>query len=330
MDAKIRIAVCDDWEQAALESADWSELQQRAEVEFFTAPFKSQEEAVSVLKDFDAICLMRERTPFPKEVIAALPRLKRLLFTGERNLSVDSEFAKSRGIEVSGTPGGPNKASTAEHTWALILAATRRIVPSMTGLKAGHWRGNAAGEIYRLPDTLEGDRLGIIGLGAIGQRVARIGQAMGMEVVAWSQNLTDEKAEQARVRRVEKNELLATSKIVSLHLVLSDRTRGLLGPTEFSLMRRDSVLVNTSRAGLLDERELALALDSGRPAQAAIDVFSIEPVPLSHILVNHPQVTLTPHLGFVATRVYEMFYKTMVNDLLRWISASQSAVGNRL
>lgn len=319
MSQGIRIAVCDDWEQSALASADWTELQQRADVHFFTVPFKSQAEAVALLKDFDAICLMRERTPFPKEVIAELPRLKRLLFTGERNLSVDSEFARSRGIEVSGTPGGPNKASTAEHTWALILAATRRIVPSMTGLQAGHWRGNALGEPYGLPDTLEGDRLGIIGLGSIGQRVARIGQAMGMEVVAWSQNLTDEKAAAAGVRRVEKNELLATSRVISLHLVLSERTRGILGPTEYSLMRRDSLLVNTSRAGLLDEEGLAQALSSGRPAHAAIDVFSVEPVQPDHPLVQHPQVTLTPHLGFVATRVYEMFYKTMVNDLLRWL-----------
>ncbi len=319
MGSKIRIAVCDDWEQAALQSADWSELQQLAEVQFFTSPFKSRADAISSLKEFDEICLMRERTPFPKEVIAELPRLKRLLFTGERNLSVDSEFAKSKGIEVSGTPGGPNKASTAEHTWALILAATRRVVPSMTGVQAGHWRATASGELYSLPDTLEGDRLGIIGLGAIGQRVARIGQAMGMEVVAWSQNLTEEKAAAANVRRVEKNELLATSKVVSLHLVLSDRTRGLLGPTEYSLMRRDSVLVNTSRAGLIDEEGLAQALTSGRPSHAALDVFSVEPVLPNNPLLQHPRVTVTPHLGFVATRVYEMFYKTMVSDLMRWV-----------
>jgi phosphoglycerate dehydrogenase-like enzyme len=315
----IRIAVCDDWEQSALQSADWSEVQQRAEVHFFTAPFQSQADAIASLQHFDAVCLMRERTPFPKDVIVALPRLKRLLYTGERNLSVDSEFAKSRGIEVSGTPGGPSKASTAEHTWALILAATRRVVPSMTGVIAGHWRANAAGELYSLPDTLEGDRLGIIGLGAIGQRVARIGHAMGMEVVAWSQNLTEANAATAGVRRVEKNELLATSKVVSLHLVLSDRTRGLLGPTEFSLMRRDAVLVNTARAGLLDEESLAQALSSGRPAHAAIDVFSAEPLAPDHPLLHHPHVTLTAHLGFVATRVYEIFYKTIVSDLLRWL-----------
>lgn len=319
MQERIRIAVCDDWEQVAQSCADWSELQRYAEVQVFTQAFASREDAIRVLTDFDAICLMRERTPFPKEVIAQLPRLKRLCFTGERNLAVDSEFAKSKGIEVSGTPGGPNKSSTAEHTFALILSAVRRVVVSMNGLAAGHWRATATGEPYPLPDTLEGDRLGIIGLGEIGQRVARIGQALGMEVVAWSQNLTDEKASACKVRRVEKNELLATSKVVSLHVVLSDRTRGMIGPTEYSLMRRDSLLVNTSRSALIDEAGLIAALESGRPARAALDVFGQEPLPAGHAFLNHPLITLTPHLGFVSTPVYEVFYKTMVSDLTRWV-----------
>lgn len=317
--SKPRIAVCDDWEQCAQNCADWSELQQHADVQIFTSAFPSRDDAIRTLQDFDAICLMRERTPFPKEVISQLPRLKRLLFTGERNLSVDSEFAKSRGIEVSGTPGGPNKSSTAEHTWALILAATRRVMPAMSGMAVGNWRTTPAGEPYPLPDTLDGDRLGIIGLGDIGRRVARIGQALGMEVVAWSQNLTDEKAAACGVRRVDKNELIATSKVISLHLVLSDRTRGTIGPTEYSLMRRDAVLVNTSRAGLIDEHGLIDALESSRPAHAALDVFSTEPLPVGHPFLNHPKVTLTPHLGFVSTPVYETFYKTLVADLLKWV-----------
>ena len=317
--SKPRIAVCDDWEQCAQNCADWSELQQHADVQIFTSAFPSRDDEIRTLQDFDAICLMRERTPFPKEVISQLPRLKRLLFTGERNLSVDSEFAKSRGIEVSGTPGGPNKSSTAEHTWALILAATRRVMPAMSGMAVGNWRTTPAGEPYPLPDTLDGDRLGIIGLGDIGRRVARIGQALGMEVVAWSQNLTDEKAAACGVRRVDKNELIATSKVISLHLVLSDRTRGTIGPTEYSLMRRDAVLVNTSRAGLIDEHGLIDALESSRPAHAALDVFSTEPLPVGHPFLNHPKVTLTPHLGFVSTPVYETFYKTLVADLLKWV-----------
>jgi phosphoglycerate dehydrogenase-like enzyme len=323
MSTTLRIAVCDDWEHAALTCADWADLQQQAKVEIFTSPFASREDAIRSLQDFDAICLMRERTPFPKEVISQLPKLKRLLFTGERNLSVDSEFAKSVGIQVSGTPGGPNKSSTAEHTWAMILACTRRVVTSMNGATAGHWRGGATGEPYPLPDTLEGDRLGIIGLGEIGRRVARIGHGLGMDVVAWSQNLTAEAAQAVGVRRVEKNELLATSKVISLHLVLSDRTRGIVGPTELSLMRRDAVLVNTSRAQLIDEAALLPALESGRPAMAALDVFSKEPFGRDHPFLNHPQITITPHLGFVSTPVYEMFYKTMVNDLTRWIAQTE-------
>lgn len=319
MSGRLRIAVCDDWEQCAQSCADWTELQQLADVQIFTSALASREEAIRTLKDFDAICLMRERTPFPKEVIGALPRLKRLLFTGERNLAVDSEFAKSQGIEVSGTPGGPNKSSTAEHTWAMILAATRRVVPSMTGLNAGHWRGTVNGDPYPLPDTLEGDRLGVIGLGEIGRRVAKTGQALGMDVVAWSQNLSAENASAFGVRRVEKNELLATSKVISLHLVLSDRTRGVIGPTEYSLMRRDSVLVNTSRAALIDEAGLIQALDAGRPSHAALDVFTQEPLPKGHPLLSHPRVTITPHLGFVSAPVYEVFYKTIVSDLTRWI-----------
>lgn len=317
--SKPRIAVCDDWEQCAQNCADWSELQQLAEVQIFNSAFPSREDAIRSLKDFDAICLMRERTPFPKEVISQLPRLKRLLFTGERNLAVDSEFARGRGIEVSGTPGGPNKSSTAEHTWALILAATRRIMPAMAGMAVGNWRTTPAGETYPLPDTLDGDRLGVIGLGAIGQRVARIGQALGMDVVAWSQNLTDEKAAACGVRRVDKNELIATSKVISLHLVLSDRTRDTIGPTEYSLMRRDALLVNTSRAGLMDEAGLIDALESSRPAHAALDVFGTEPLPAGHPFLNHPKITLTPHLGFVSTPVYETFYKTLVSDLLKWV-----------
>lgn len=317
--AELRVAVCDDWEQCAQDCADWSAVQQFASIDFFTTSFGSTEAAIRRLQEYDAICLMRERTPFPKEVISKLPRLKRLLFTGERNLAVDIEFARSRGIEVSGTPGGPTKSSTAEQTWAMVLAVSRQMLPSTTGLLAGNWRGSSTGEPYPLPETLEGDRLGIIGLGEIGRRVAKMGAAFGMEVVAWSQNLTEEAAASAGVRRVEKNELLATSKVVSLHLVLSDRSRGTIGGTELSLMRRDAILVNTSRAGLVDDTALLPALDSGRPAWAALDVFAQEPLPPDHPYLAHPRILATPHLGFVSMPVYEVFYKTMANDLLSWL-----------
>jgi phosphoglycerate dehydrogenase-like enzyme len=324
MGKRPRIAVCDDWEQVAQECADWSQLQQLADVEIFTSAFASQDEAIRALQEFDAICLMRERTPFSRQVIGKLPKLRRLLFTGERNLAVDSDYATTMGIKVSGTPGGPNKSSTAEHTWALILASTRRVVTSMNGLAAGHWRADPTGAPYPLPDTLEGDRLGIIGLGEIGRRVAKMGLASGMDVVAWSPNLTKEAAAEVGVRRVDKNELLATSKVVSLHLVLSDRSRGTIGPTELSFMRRDSLLVNTSRAALVDETALLQALASGRPAMAALDVFNTEPLPQNHPFIHHPQITVTPHLGFVSAPVYEVFYRTMVSDLIQWIQETQS------
>ncbi len=319
MQEPIRIAVCDDWEQCATESADWSELQQIADVRFFTSPFGSAEETIHALSGFDAVCLMRERTPFPKDILSRLPRLKRLVFSGERNAAVDIAYAKSAGIHVTGTRSGPNKASTAEHTWALILAAARRVVPAMNATLRGHWRGTGEDAAYRLPDTLEGDRLGIIGLGEIGSRMARIGQAFGMDVVAWSQNLTNERAAHHGVRRVEKNELIATSKIISLHLVLSDRTRHIIGPTEYSLMRRDAILVNTSRAGLIDQPGLIDALSLGRPAHAALDVFDQEPLPKDHPLLGQPNLTLTPHLGFVSTPVMETFYRQMVADLSIWV-----------
>lgn len=319
MQATPRIAVCDDWEQCAITAADWSDLQQRADVHFFTSAFGSADEAIGALSGFDAICLMRERTPFPKEVISRLPRLKRLIFSGERNAAVDIAYAKSVGINVTGTRSGPNKASTAEHTWAMILAATRRIVPAMNGALRGHWRGGAEDQAYGLPDTLEGDRIGIVGLGEIGSRVARIAQAFGMDVVAWSQNLTTERAAALGVRRVEKNELIATSKIITLHLVLSDRTRQIIGPTEYSLMRRDAILVNTSRSGLIDQEGLIDALALGRPAHAALDVFDQEPLPEGHALLGQPNLTLTPHLGFVSTPVMETFYRQMVADLTAWV-----------
>jgi phosphoglycerate dehydrogenase-like enzyme len=242
---------------------------------------------------------------------------------------VDITHARSRGIEVSGTASGQNKASTAEHTWALILAATRRVVPAMQAAQRGHWRPTEDDARYPLPDVLEGDRIGIIGLGAIGSRVARMAQGFGMEVVAWSQNLTDQQAIALGVRRVEKNELIATSKVISLHLVLSDRTRGVIGQTEYSLMRRDALLVNTSRSGLIDQEGLIAALDSGRPGHAALDVFDQEPIAKNHPLLTHPCVTHTPHLGYVAAPVMETFYRQMASDLIAWsrqqVNSAQSA-----
>jgi phosphoglycerate dehydrogenase-like enzyme len=314
-----RIAVCDDYERAMLRGADWDAVRARAEVVVFDAPFAGVQGAAQALRDFDAICLMRERTPLPAELIDALPRLKFVAFTGERNLAVDHEAAARRGIPVSSTPGGPGKASTAEQTWALILAASKRVVAAHAGLRCGHWRGDPEGAAYPLPVNLEGERLGLVGVGHIGQRVAAVGRALGMEVVGWSTNLDEARAAQAGVRRVPKEELFETSAVVSLHLVLSERTRGIVGAADLARMRSDALIVNTSRAGLLDEDVLADALGEGRPGWAALDVFSVEPLPAGHRLLQLPNLTLSPHLGYVNEKVFAAFRQGLVDALNGWL-----------
>lgn len=323
-----RIAICDDYERAALAGADWSTIRERAEVVVFEQPFGSAERAIAALGGFDAVCLMRERTPFPASVIDALPKLRFVVFTGERNLAVDHEAAARRGIPVSFTPGGPSKASTAELTWALVLAAMKRIVPADGGTRRGHWRADAEGRGYALPANLEGARLGLVGLGHIGARVARIGQAFGMDVVAWSRNLDDARAAEAGVRRVTKEELFETSAAVSLHLVLSDRTRGIVGAEDLARMRPDAVIVNTSRSGLMNETVLIDALAAGRPGWAALDVYDVEPIAAGHPLLGLPNVTISPHLGYVNEQVFAAFHRGIVEALAAWLDGAPIRVVN--
>ena len=326
--AELRIAICDDYERAAPAGADWGPIRARADVVVFEQPFGDAARAVAALRGFDAVCLMRERTPFPAAVIDALPRLKFIVFTGEVNRAVDHDAAARRGIVVSSTPGGPARASTAELTWALILAATKRVVAADAGMRRGHWRGDAQGHGYALPANLEGERLGLVGLGQIGARVARIGLAFGMEVVAWSQNLSEARAAEAGARLVSKEELFATSAVVSLHLVLSERTRGIVGAAELAHMRPDAVIVNTSRAGLMDEQALVRALAAGRPGWAALDVFEAEPVAPGHPLLGLPNVTLSPHLGYVNAQVFAAFHRGMVEAVGAWLDGAPIRVVN--
>jgi D-3-phosphoglycerate dehydrogenase len=323
-----RIAVCDDYEHAALSGADWSAIDARAEVVVFDRPFAGPAEAAGALRQFDAVCLMRERTPFPASLIDALPRLKFIVFTGPRNSGVDQQAAARCGIPVSSTPGGPSKASTAEQTWALILAAAKRVVAADTGTRAGHWRADAAGVSYALPANLEGERLGVVGLGHIGERVARVGLAFGMEVLAWSPNLDDERAATVGVRRVSKEELFDTAGVVSLHLVLSDRSRGIVGAGELARMRTDAILVNTSRAGLIDQSALLDALRAGRPGHAAFDVFDREPLPPGHPLPGLPNITISPHLGYVNAKVFAAFHQGIVEALGAWLDGAPIRVMN--
>lgn len=315
----IRIAICDDYEGAALATADWSDVRKRAEVVVFDRPLGSLDAAAEALHDFDAVCLMRERMACPAELLERLPRLRFIVFTGQRNAAVDSASAARRGVVVSNTPGGPVKACTAEQTWALILAGAKRLAAADAGLRAGYWRSDARGASYPLPFCLEGERLGVVGLGAIGERVARAGQAFGMEVLAWSTNLTDERAAAVGARRVSRDELFATSRVVSLHLVLSERTRGIVGAAELARMAPNSLLVNTSRAGLIESGALVAALAAGRPGHAALDVFGTEPLPAEDALLALPNVTLSPHLGYATEPVFQAFHEGLREAVSAWL-----------
>jgi phosphoglycerate dehydrogenase-like enzyme len=301
--SQLHIVICDDYENAALTCADWSSVQSKAKLTIHTQAFASEAATVAALRDAQVVCLMRERTPFPATLIAQLPNLKLVVFSGQRNLSLDTAACKARGIAVANTDWGPNKASTAEQTWALILACTRRVTHAERGLRDGQWRSD-----YALPATLYGQRLGVIGLGSIGSKVAAVGKALGMDVVAWSQNLTSERAAAEGVTWVSKAELLATSQVISLHLVLSDRSRNILGATDFAAMKPDAVVVNTSRAGLIDEAALIAALRSKPSMMAGLDVFNTEPLPLDDAVLQLPNVVLAPHLGYVSGPVFERFF----------------------
>ncbi len=303
IDSKPTVVICDDYEQAAFTCANWANVQAQAQLIVHTQAFADEAATVAALKDAQVVCLMRERTPFPTRLIAQLPNLKMVVFSGQRNLSFDSDACKARGIAIANTDWGPNKASTAEQTWALILACTRRVTHAERGLRAGQWRGD-----YALPATLNGQRLGIIGLGSIGSKVAAVGLALGMDVVAWSQNLTAQRAAAQGVKFVSKAELIATSQVIGLHLVLSERSRHTIGAAELAAMKSDAVLVNTSRAGLIDETALLDALRTRPQMMAGLDVFSKEPLSANEPLLQLPNVVLAPHLGYVSQPVFERFF----------------------
>lgn len=309
----MRIAILDDYQQVARGLADWSQLPGGAGLTVFDRPLGDEDAVAAALEPFDVLVIMRERTPFPAALIGRLPNLKLLVTTGARNNAIDLAACAARGITVSGTRmvGTP----TAELTWGLILALAKRIPAEERALRDGRWQTG-------LTDDLEGKRLGLVGLGKLGTKVARIGQAFGMEVVAWSQNLTDERAAEAGVARVGKRELFATSDVVSVHLVLGDRTRGVVGAEEIGAMKPTALFVNTSRAGLVDEAALIHALRHGHIGGAGIDVFPIEPLPADSLWLGLPNTVLTPHLGYVTRENYAVFYRDALEDILAWTAGS--------
>lgn len=311
--ARPQVVVLDDYERALLRLADWSAIERLADLRVFHEPLRG-DVLHAALVHADALVLVRDRTPLPAALIARLPRLKLVVFTGARHAALDQAALAARGIPLCNTDGGPSKESTCELTWALILAAAKRLDAHFRLLRDGDWRDTGP-----LAALLAGERLGLIGLGEIGSRVARVGHAFGMEVVAWSPHLTAERAAAGSAAALPLDELLTTSKVVSLHLVPSPATRHLLNATRLASMRRDSLLVNTARSALVDMTALAEALATGRPALAALDVFDEEPLPADHPLRRMHGAVLTPHLGFVVQPVFERFAAGVVECLTAWL-----------
>ncbi len=314
--SKPHIVVLDDSERALRRLADWTRIDAHAEVSVHHAPLKGAA-LLDALREADAIVLMRDRTPFTAELLAQLPKLRYLVFTGTRNSKLDLAALAARNIPVSCTEFGPSKDSTCELTWALILAATKQLQTHTDRLRGGTWRSDAAAP---LPGALLGQRLGLIGLGEIGGRVARIGQAFGMEVVTWSPRMTAERAAAQGVAFVPLDELLATSSVVSLHLVVLASTRHLLNAERLAKIQAGSLLVNTSRSELIDSPALVQALRQGRPGFAALDVFDVEPLPADDPLRGLPNVLLSPHLGFVTEPVFQRFASGVTECLQAWLA----------
>jgi phosphoglycerate dehydrogenase-like enzyme len=307
---QIRIAILDDYQNVALSMADWSALDGRAAITVFNDHLDGTDAVVARLQPFDIVCVMRERTPMTRAIIERLPKLRVIASTAPGNASIDFEAAAERGLQVLHT--GYSSAPTIELTWALILASSRNLIEENIALRSGGWQRNVG-------DELAGRTLGLLGLGNIGGEVARIGRAFGMTVIAWSQNLTAEKAANADAVKVPKDELFRRADIVSIHLVLSGRTRGLVGAAEFALMKPTARLVNTSRGPIVVEADLLDALKSGKIAGAAIDVFDQEPLPLDHPFRSLPNLLATPHIGYVSHAQYERFYQDTVNNIVLWL-----------
>jgi len=320
----MKLAILDDYMQVAMKSADWAGIRRRGvEITVFDKAFASIDDAATKLAPFEIVNLLRERTHFPRALIERLPNLKLIAMTGRRAPSLDIAAATDRKVLVCNTHGGEGGASTAELAWTLLLAAARDLTNAERGVRAGRWH-----EGVRLGIVLEGRRLGVIGLGRLGSRIAAYGKVFGMEVVAWSQNLTRERAEECGARYVSKEELLATSDFVSVHVVLSDRTRGLIGAADLARMKPSAILVNTSRGPIVDEAALIEAIKSRKIAHAALDVYAREPLPVDHPLRSLENVTLAPHLGYVNTDVFGHFYGESVKNLEAWLDGKPTNVLN--
>jgi len=306
----LRVAVLDDYQNVALSLADWSKLGPDVAVEVFDRNLGSEDEAAKVLSGFDVVCLMRERMALPASLIERLPDLKLVNVTGARVRVIDFDAAVAKGITVCHTYAGDSKNATPEMAWGLILASARHLAEEHQRVRDGGWQAS-------IGTKLGGKTLGLVGLGKLGGRMAQIAKAFEMDVIAWSQNLTEERAAECGARKVDKETLFRNADVVSLHLILSDRSRQIVGRNEIGLMKKDAILVNTSRGPLIDEAALLDALNAGS-IRAGLDVYDIEPLPANHPLRNAPNVTLSPHLGYVTQETYEFFHRDIVDNIIAW------------
>ncbi|WRH90184.1 D-2-hydroxyacid dehydrogenase family protein [Pseudomonas fluorescens] len=305
----VQIAVIDDWQDVARDVVDWSVLDSLGEVTFEHDYPADNATLAERLGRYQVICVMRERTRFDEDLLKRLPNLKLLVTGGMRNAALDMQAAAKLGIKVCGTDS--YKHAAPELTWALIMAATRNLANEANALRAGHWQQGLGGDLH-------GKTLGILGLGSIGQRVAQFGQVFGMKVIAWSENLTAERAEQAGVRYVSKQALFEQADVLSVHLVLSERSRGLVDAQALGWMKPTALLVNTARGPIVDEAALIKALQKQHIAGAALDVFEQEPLPAMHPFRTLDNVLATPHVGYVSRQNYEQFFSQMIEDVQGW------------
>ena len=307
---RLRCAILDDYYDVALSLADWARIGDRVDVTTFTQPFASEQNAASALEDFEIVCAMRERTAFPRSLFVSLPKLKLLITSGMRNASIDMEAAKDDDVVVCGTQYGRDP--TAALTMALMLELTRKVGRENARMHAGEpWQKLGGVEI-------EGKTLGVTGLGKLGSKVAGLAQAFGMNVIAWSPNLTAERCKEVGVGYASKEELFATADIITIHVVLSPRSRGLVGASDLARMKETAYLVNTSRGPLVDEAALLEVLQQKKIAGAGIDVFSVEPLPVDHPFRKLDNLVLTPHLGYVTEESFRSHYGQMVECIDAW------------
>ena len=306
----MKVAVLDDYQSVAREMADWGRLPSDTELTVFQDHLKNEDDVAARLKDYDVVVAMRERTPFPPSLLSRLPNLKLLVTTGMRNASIDVAAANEQGVTVCGTTGMGT--GTSELAWGLILSLTRHIHTEDRRVREGAWQTT-------IGPSLEGHTLGLVGLGRLGSNVAKVGKAFDMNIIAWSQNLTEERASAGGARLVSKEELFRQADVISIHYILSPRSRGMITAAELSLMKPTALLINTSRGPIVDEAALIEALEQGRIGGAGLDVFNEEPLPLDHPFRRLDNVLVTPHIGYVTSDNYRIFYGDAVENIVAFL-----------